>query len=177
MRNWMMCAVALGTVLAGSPALAQKVVVDSNPAAAFASYRTYTWTVGTPAANPLAEQRIHALVDQQLVAKGLSKATASPDVVIATHVVTKEEKELNVNDFGGFGWGYGYGFGGTRTATVETYTVGTLVVDIYDAKTKMLVWRGTGTDTLSSKPDKNTGKADKALDKMFKQYPPTPGSK
>ena len=177
MKNWTMSAVAVGTLLAGSPALAQKVVVDSNPAAAFAGYRTYTWTAGTPAANPLAEQRIHALVDQRLAAKGFSQATANPDVVIATHVVTKEEKELNVNDFGGFGWGYGYGFGGTTTATVQTYTVGTLAVDIYDAKTKMLVWRGTGTDTMSSKPDKNTGKASKALDKMFKQYPPTPGTK
>jgi hypothetical protein len=156
MKNWMMYAAAAGTLLAGSPALAQKVIVDSNPVAAFASYRTYTWTVGTPAANPLAEQRIHALVDQQLAAKGFSKATAGPDVVIATHVVTKEEKQLNVNDFGGFGWGYGYGFGGSRTASVDTYTVGTLAVDIYDAKTKMLVWRGTGTDTMSSKPEKNT---------------------
>jgi hypothetical protein len=177
MKNWMMCAAAVATLLASSPALAQKVIVDSNPAATFASYRTYSWTVGTPAANPLAEQRIHALVDQKLAAKGFSNATADPDVVIATHVVTKEEKQLYVHDYGGFGWGYGYGFGGTRTATVDTYTVGTLVVDIYDAKTKTLVWRGTGTDTMSSKPEKNTGKANKALTKMFKQYPPTPGTK
>ena len=172
MRNWMICAAAVGTLIAGSPAAAQNVDVDSNPSANFAGYRTYTWTVGTPAANPLAEQRIHAAVDQQLAAKGFSKVTANPDVVVATHVVTKEQKQLDVNGFGG-----GFFFPGQATATVRTYVVGTLAVDIYDAKNKMLVWRGTGTDTLSSKPDKNTGKADKALDKMFKQYPPTPSTK
>ena len=37
----------------------------------------------------------------------------------------------------GFG-GWGYGFGGSTTTTVQTYVVGTLIVDIYDAKTKML---------------------------------------
>ena len=37
MRNWMVSAAAVGMLLGGSPALAQKVIVDSNPAAAFAS--------------------------------------------------------------------------------------------------------------------------------------------
>ena len=152
MRNWTMRAAAVGTLVAGSPALAQSVNVDANPAANFAGYRTYAWTVGTPAANPLAEQRLHALVDQQLAAKGFSKATATPDVFIATHLTTKEQHQLNVSGFGG----WGYGFGGSTTTTVQTYVVGTLIVDIYDAKT-----------------DKNTAKANKALVKMFKQFPPT----
>jgi hypothetical protein len=43
---------------------------------------------------------------------------------------------------------------------------------MYDAKTKMLVWRGTGSGTASEKADKNTEKMDKALDKMFMRYPP-----
>lgn len=167
-----MCAAAVGTLLAGSPALSQSVNVDANPAANFAGYRTYAWTVGTPSANPLAEHWLHALVDQQLAAKGFSKSPAAPDVFIATHVTTKEQHQLNVNGFGG--WGYGFG---RPTTTVETYVVGTLVVDIYDAKDKMLVWRGTGTGTASDKADKNTAKANKALVKMFKQYPPTPGTR
>jgi hypothetical protein len=55
MRNWTMRAAAVGTLVAGSPALAQSVNVDANPPANFAGYRTYAWTVGTPSANPLAE--------------------------------------------------------------------------------------------------------------------------
>jgi hypothetical protein len=50
-----------------------------------------------------------------------------------------------------------------------------LVVDIFDAKSKSLMFRGTATDELSDKPEKNIKKMDKASNKMFKDFPP--GSK
>jgi hypothetical protein len=60
-------------------------------------------------------------------------------------------------------------------ATVNQYVtnVGTLVVDIDDGKTKQLLWRGAAKGTLSDKPEKNSQKIDKAVTKMFKQYPPS----
>jgi len=64
---------------------------------------------------------------------------------------------------------------GTAQTTVSEYTVGTLVVDIFDAKSKQLVFRGTATDELSDKPEKNVKKVEKAAEKMFKNFPP--GSK
>ena len=62
--------------------------------------------------------------------------------------------------------------GGTATTTVDEYTVGTLVVDIFNAKTKQLVYRGTASDELSNKPEKNAKKLAKASDKLFKDFPP-----
>ena len=174
MRNWMISAIAAGTLLAGPAAFAQDVNTDFDSSANFASYRTYAWTVGTPSPNPLGEQRIHAAVDQQLAAKGFSMVTESPSVYIATHVVTKEQQQLNVS---GFGAGPFWGGGIDATARVVTYTQGTLAVDIYDATTKQLVWRGTGTGTASDKAEKNTSKIDKALEKMFEKYPPSSTSK
>ena len=61
---------------------------------------------------------------------------------------------------------------GTATTTESEYLVGTLVVDIFDAKTKELMFRGTAQDELSDKPDKNVKKLAKASDKMFKNFPP-----
>ena len=49
--------------------------------------------------------------------------------------------------------------GGTATTTVNEYNVGTLVVDIFDAKTKQLVFRGTAPDELSDKAEKNQEEA------------------
>jgi len=46
-------------------------------------------------------------------------------------------------------------------------------VDLCDARTRQLVWRGTGTDTSSDKPDTHTAKMNKAVAQMFEQYPPT----
>jgi hypothetical protein len=63
---------------------------------------------------------------------------------------------------------------GTSTSTVEQIPIGTLSLDIGDAKTKKLLWLGTATDSLSDNPDKNTKKINNALDKMFKKFPPPP---
>lgn len=166
-------AALFATLIAASAAtaLAQKVNTDSDPAAPFSSFKTYAWTVGTPSPNPLGDQRIHDSVDRQLAAKGLTKRADNPDLVVATHVMTHEERQLVANGFG-YGW---YGGLGT-TVTEQTYVQGTLVVDLYDAHTKKMVWRGTATDTASDKADKNTKKVNKALAKMFERYPGRPAA-
>ncbi len=50
--------------------------------------------------------------------------------------------------------------------------MGTLVVDMFDAKTKNLVFRGIAEDELSDNPEKNKKKLEKASTKMFKEFPP-----
>jgi hypothetical protein len=55
---------------------------------------------------------------------------------------------------------------------IDTYLQGTLIVDLYDAKTKKMVWRGVATDTVSDQTSKNTEHIDKAIGKMFEKYPP-----
>lgn len=62
---------------------------------------------------------------------------------------------------------------GSSTTTVRNYQVGTLIVDLWDAKTKKLIWRRVGSDTLSDNPQKNEQKIDKVTQDMFKRYPPT----
>jgi uncharacterized protein DUF4136 len=165
MRIRMFSGLALALTMTAGAAYAQSVNTDSDPSAPFASYKTYSWTAGTPSQNGLAEQRIHAAVNQQLAGKGMAEVQSNPDLYVATHVTTQEQKELIANGFGP--WGLRGGF-----ATVQTYVHGTLIVDLYDAKTKKMVWRGVGTDTASDKPSKNASKINKALAKMFERYPP-----
>lgn len=91
----------------------------------------------------------------------------TPNLVVATHVVTHEQKEMVAPGFGFGPWGWG-GPG----AMVDTYLQGTLIVDLYDAKTKKMVRRGVATDTVSDKTARNTQHIDKAVGKMFEKYPP-----
>jgi hypothetical protein len=144
--------------------VAQKVKVDSNPSAPFATYKTYSWAPGTSGLESLTEQRLHEGVNQRLAARGLTQTTASPDLVVTAHVKTQERQELVPT-----GFGYGPWWGGG--AYVETSLEGTLILDFYDAKTKQMVWRGVATATASEKPTKNIEKMNKALDKMFEQFP------
>jgi hypothetical protein len=48
-----------------------------------------------------------------------------------------------------------------------------LVVDIWDALTKHLVWRGTATDTASENPEKNEQNLKKAMERKFRECPPS----
>jgi hypothetical protein len=42
-----------------------------------------------------------------------------------------------------------------------------MIVDLFDAKTKKLVWRGVATDTVSYSPVKNKERIGKSTETMF----------
>jgi Domain of unknown function (DUF4136) len=150
-------------------ALAQEVRTDYDHHAVFEKYHTYSWEK-VQTSDPLWESRIKDAVDRDLQAKGWQKTDSGADVVLTAVGSAHNQKEYETfyNGLGGWRWG---GFGETTT-TVQNYRVGTLVVDMYDARTKQLIWRGVANDTLSDKPEKNEKTLDKAVDKMFKDFPP-----
>jgi uncharacterized protein DUF4136 len=166
--------------LASTAAVAQDVKTDYDHAASFAAIKTFQAKIATGWNNQISEKRVLDEFTQALTEKGWKAVDANPDALVLLHGATEKQKSLNTFYSGGYG-GYGYrgwgGMGGMGTATTTTseFLVGTLVVDIYDAKTKALMFRGTATDELSDKPEKNQKKLQKASDKMFKDFPP--GSK
>jgi hypothetical protein len=61
----------------------------------------------------------------------------------------------------------------TQTLTEKGWTK--TDANIIDAKSKQLMFRGPASDEISDKQEKNVKKLDKAISKMFKDFPP--GSK
>jgi hypothetical protein len=120
-------------------------------------------------------QRLISAVDHWLTAKGWTKADAAQaDVAVMPLLSTQQGQTLNTF-YDGFGGGWRYRGWGTTTATttVNTYTQGTLVIDLFENSSKKLMWRGTATDTISDDPKKNAEKIQKATEKMFKKnFPP-----
>ena len=175
-------AIAAALALASTAVFAQDVKTDFDKAANFAAIKTFQAKIATSWNNEISEKRVLDEITQALTEKGWKSVDANPDALVLLHGATEKQKSLNTfySGTGGYG-GYGYrgwgGMGGMGTATTTTseYIVGTLVVDIFDAKTKGLMFRGTATDELSDKPEKNAKKLQKASDKMFKDFPP--GSK
>ena len=164
----------------GATAFAQDVKVDFDKDANFGAIKTFAVKVGTSWNNPLGEKRVVAEIEQTLTEKGWTKTEPDKaDAMVVLHGATEKQKSLNTfysGGYGGYGWrGMGAGGMGTATTTTSEYIVGTLVVDIFDAKSKQLLFRGTAQDELSDKPEKNQKKLAKASDKMFKDFPP--GSK
>jgi hypothetical protein len=154
---------------------AQEVKTDYDRNANFAQYKTYSWEQ-VKTKDPLYVDRIKTSVNAALKAKGWTQVDSGGDVSIIAIQTTQDRQSLNTfyDGFGG-GWGwrrFGGGGFGEATTTTETYKVGTLVVDLFDTKTKTLLWRGTSSDTLSNNSDKNIKNLDKGVEKMFKKFPP-----
>jgi hypothetical protein len=150
--------------------LAQQVKTDYDHSANFGQYKTYSWeTVQTH--DQLLVNRIKDAVNATLTAKGWTQVDSGGDVSIVAREITQNKQTLNTF-YDGFGGGRRFGGFGDATTTTETYKVGDLVVDLFDAKTKNLIWRGSSSDMLSNNPDKNTKNLDKGVQKMFAHFPP-----
>jgi hypothetical protein len=154
---------------------AQQVKTDYDRSANFAQYKTYSWAQ-VKTKDALDVDRIKAAVNAALAAKGWTQVDSGGDVSIVAVEITRDQQTLNTfyDGFGG-GWGwrrFGGGGFGEATTTTETYKVGTVVVDLFDTKTKQLIWRGAASDTLSNNSDKNIKNLNKGVEKMFKKFPP-----
>ena len=168
----------LGSVLALGCS-SRKVSFDYNRGADFSSFKTYAWHEGEQSIkekDPIGHQRVIDAVDRQMSAKGFRKVSSSQDVYVTYNGEDNEQVRMDTThmDYGYPGdWYWGGGMGmGSSTTQVRTYTEGTLIVDIWDAKKKQLVWRGVGSDTVSDNPQSNAKKIDKVIADMFKRYPP-----
>jgi len=113
-------------------------------------------------------------VDAALAAKGWTQVESGGDISIVAIEINRDHQTLNTfyDDFGGgFRW-RGFGGFGEATTTSDTYTVGTLVVDLFDAKTKNRVWRGVSSGMLSNKSGRNIENLNKGVQKLFQHFPP-----
>jgi hypothetical protein len=101
------------------------------------------------------------------------------DLYVGYQAAISQEKQ-----FDGFGWSGpgpwgGWGGWGDGHVTSSTIDIGKLMIGLFDPATKQLVWRGSAAKTLDIKkdPDKNYRNLEKAMAKLFKNYPPGPAKR
>ena len=155
-------------LLVAAPVFAQQVSVNYNHNASFAQYHTYAW--GSNNSNEI-KNSILAQVAQQdinsaMQSKGLQMVQESqnPDLILTANGGMRQQTSYSAWGMRGIGGGMG---GITPEQNVEA----TMVVDLYDAKTQSLIWRGIAQNTLNNNGNKNQQMVEKAVQKMFKQWP------
>jgi hypothetical protein len=156
-----------------------QVSSDFDREAAFASYKTYTFTKEAEElpVSDINRKRVLDAITTELAAKGFTKSD-QPDVWISLNLAAEQKQIATATNTGGYyGAGYGYRWGGgfsTSTINVENYVEGTLFVDMIDASKKQLVWQGRAVGTLN--PDASAEKREKninyAIKQIFTKYPP-----
>lgn len=141
----------------------------------YSQIKTFFVKIGTSWDNPVNEDYAKASVAKELISKGWTQARdeASADALVLIHGATETRHTMQNFYAGGYG-GYDWAAGpGAVVATKEIpIKVGTGVVDIFDNKTKKLLFRGMGEDELSEKGSDNQEKIDRAVRMMFRDFPP-----
>jgi hypothetical protein len=150
-----------------------KTATDYDHNVSFSKYHSFSIKKGNSSGNPLMDQRAIADVVKVLASKGWKEAPegeAQTTVVVHAATKTKHSYQTFYDGWGGWRWRWG-GFGQTQTF-VSDYKVGTLVVDIFDAKTKEAIWHGFASDALSDNAGSNAQATEQAVEKVFSTFPP-----
>lgn len=163
---------------------------DWDTSANFGTLRTFSWAPGQQPLtgdpridnNSLLDQRVRQAVDTVLVSRGYQKTDSAPDFWVSYSAAI--ESKINafsvpsygystpyIDPYGGVRYNYSGWNGGT---SITQYDEGTLIIDIADAKTKRLIWRGSVSDVVdpSRPPAKRQQIIDQAISKAFAEFPP-----
>src|SRR5262249_28219400 len=140
-------------------ALAQKVTYDNYGAKDFSNLKTFAFkaappdesTPGTSYDDPFVRQRTNDAIASQLMARGMTRDDAHPDMYVIARRTFKEQTVYYPYSWdwgypygwGWSGWTWGWGYGAYGAYPVEIIR-GTLIVDFEDAATGHLLWRGVG---------------------------------
>jgi len=164
----------IGLLLVAAPAFAQRITIDYDDQFDFDTVKSFQYveTKETNDPNQLMDGRIRDAIIRELTEGNLVHVESGGDLLVTYHVTTKDSTVFSTSSYGYGGYGRGwhrYG-GGMATTTATTFTEGTLIVDGYEPGDKKMVWRGTGTVTLKSKPEKQAKQIDKIMIKMGSRW-------
>ena len=157
---------------------AVRVNTDYDKNVNFSEYKTYAFYktgIDKVEVSDLDKKRILRAIDNQMQQKGFTKSE-NPDLLI--NIFTKEKQQVDVNQFN-MGWGYGWGMGwnpwmwGGNNNMVNSYTEGTLFIDLIDAKKKEMVWQGEGLGNLTKDTHRKDEVINEFVTRILSQYPPT----
>jgi hypothetical protein len=179
--------IALAAMLAGCGS-SISINYDFDQSSDFASYRTFMWMAAPlPEAgnakvaqqrNSLLEGRIKTATVNELTGKGMGSVSSSPDLYVTYHIGAQDKVDIQ-------SWGYGYGagryggayggYGGGGGIDTYNYTEGTLIIDLIDASSEQLIWRGTATGVIDDNPspEKLTENINNVVARILANYPPS----
>lgn len=157
---------------------AQKIDIKYEKTADFSKLKTYAWIPGTPVFDPELDKYIHDRFVEELQHNGMIEAPFnSADVLVTYHAALNTDINAgNAVDptfaasggvpIAGHSIWQTTGSGGTHV------TKGSIAFEILDRVANHPVWVGTAKRTVSDVRHERWNEIQKALDKLFRQFPP-----
>ena len=144
----------------------------------FAQFHTYDWgpadalPTGDPRLDkdPFFQDHLQGAVEKELATKGLGWSTPGmADLLIHYHANISERIDVDRMDRA-----RGYCYADGCSPPVVEYEAGTLVLDIVDARTNRLIWRGWaqgGVKGMLDSQDTMARQINEAVTRMFMAFP------
>ena len=168
-----------------------KVITDFDKSVDFTQYKSleyYGWADNSDRIlNRFDKERIEKAFGAEFKKRGIDVVESEGDLIVTLFIVTEQKTQTTAHTssmgggYGGYGgyynYGPGYGWGGgysTTTISEYDYVVGTLLVSVYDAAKKELIWESRGEGTVDDDRSNNEEKVGKTVAKIMYDYPVKP---
>lgn len=167
-----------------------KVTSDMDKTVDFTEYKTYEYYGWADHSDKILtrfnKERIEKAFGAEFDKRDIKYVESDGDMIVTLHIVTEDKTQITANTTGGgYGGGYGgyynygpgYGWGGgysTTTVNEYDYTVGTLIISVYDAEKKQLIWEAVGQDELDDNPKNADERVAKKVSYIMQKYPIDP---
>ena len=161
------------------------VTRDWDPNVDFSQFRTFAvLQEQEQPINQLTDRRIRGAIVADLASKGLRQVDtpAQADLAIG-YLVTTDERTTYMTVHSGWvdrGFGYSHVRRGGRTAgtsrtTQHNYTVGTLVIAVFEMGNNDLVWEASGSRLLTqpTSPEQSEQRINDVIQRIMQDFPPT----
>jgi hypothetical protein len=144
----------------------------------FGNFRTYTWgpadafPTGDPRldVDPFFRDHLQGAVEKRLAGRGfLLSEGPTADLLVHYHAAINHSMDVNRFDHD-----HGYCYDADCSVRVMDVEAGTIVLDIIDARTNRLLWRGwaqTRVDDMLKNQDRMARKLEEAAERMLAQLP------
>ena len=195
MKNYLFILLAGIIFLGGCSTI--KVTTDYDKSVDFTKFKTleyYGWADDSDKIlNRFDKERLEQAFGDEFRKRDMELVSEGGDLVVVLYIVTEQKTETTANTtsmgyggYGGYGgyyghgpgWGWGGGYGGmgnsTTTYNTYDYTVGTLVIDVYDKANEKLIWESIGTKTVDEDPQTRDDSVPKTIAKIMAPYPVAP---
>jgi hypothetical protein len=156
------------------------IQIDFDRAFDFSTVRSYAWRddpkVSLSEDNPFYHERIVEIVDGRMYQAGIRKVEEDPDVYIAYRVATNSDLAIDAAEYGYFYPGTWYwspaawSWATPNMPSERTYTKGTLLIEIWTARTKQIIWRGSGQEETTTNMDKMSKRIFHLITKMAERW-------
>ncbi len=145
-----------------------KTTTDWDREADFSGYRTFALLDDNPINNPEIHEAFVRVIEVAMQEKGFTPADSDPDLLVSVYGKSDATVRLDM-------WNYAYDpwWGPYAAIAPRDVDVGTVVLDIVDARRKRLVYRAIATDSLPARPRGDGSLIFEAVDSLLAGFPPS----